>query len=464
MKLLFIIPFLFLLKFKIINCQDDWKLIYKFPNEYPIDLYINKCLAQYSFDKIILYCFGFAETHILKYNKDTDEKSSENKSYDYKREYYNSDQYIGLLYEHKSTIYISALLYYYNNEEEIKIEYVASNAESSFIILKDKSLIFATISLYIYKSEDHISLCKYNYPSFTNKICNKYFSKVLDFTKLRQDYNLIDCSNKIFLIYQEYDIIRVLIFDSSLNDYFSSHDIISDKSSSNKFIEITHLDKKKESLILCTLIFIDATKNFICLDLRFQNNGIIVGKYLTIFSKDYFSFNMALLEDNKIAIAFTGPIKYSDKSFVYFSTLIYENGSLKFGAFNNKKIYKINGEENMSPALVFNNHYGLFLYLITEKSGMVYELNLFGYCNSFNIDNIEPYSKNLINFENHIFEGIDETIGELYIYTENKNVNIFRGSKNEYLNSKFNINDKIYISCEDSENQIILFYGFNNKK
>ena len=50
------------------------------------------------------------------------------------------------------------------------------------------------------------------------------------------------------------------------------------------------------------------------------------------------------------------------------------------------------------------------------------------------------------------------------MYTESRKINIYKGEKNEYFKTIFNINDKIYFTYEDSENDLLLFYGFNNIK
>ena len=444
----FIISLLLLLEFKAIYCIEDLKLIYKFYGDY---FHFDECISQCIFDELILFCHALTETYLLKYSLITENKSNYTSSGSQNKiEYLDSNIYI---YLQKLTNSFSkkAYLSFYNNDKEFNIEsLVANEKKSSFMILKDKSIIFSTgVGAF-----DYLQICKYDYPSFKESYCDKSLMGVA-----YSNYYLIDFSDKIVVIREQDDSIVLKIFDSYLK-FISSHQINIPKYS---YKAMTHLDTNRDSVIICSSSY--ETKKSICIDIRFKKGELIEGKQFEVFSQCYNQISIVLLEDNKIAAVCAGSHidSYSKRNYVYLSTIIYEEGELKFGTFNNKKLHKVTSED-MIPSLVHNQHFGLILYLTTRNSGYIYELNLFGYCKPFNIIDVIPETKHLINFTNYIHEGIEGKIKDLYMYTKSRKINIYKGEKNEYFKTIFNINDKIYFTYEDSENDLLLFYGFNNIK
>ena len=448
-NLQFIISLFLLYIFKTIYCIEELKLIYKFSGG---TFLFEECDSQLIFDELILNCHNYEKTFLFKYSIITDNKSNETYGDNlYKREYLDSNIYIDL-YKNQISFSKNVYLSLYNNDKELLIKSLVGNSKkSTFILLKDKSMIFSTGV----GALDYLQICKYEFPSFKESYCDR--SLMGDSYKY---YYLIDFSDKIIVIREINNSIRLLIFDSFLN-YISSHDI--DIQNYN-YKKMSHFDTNKDSIIICCSS--DKSKNTICFDLRFNNEELIIGKKFEIFPECYEYINIVLLENNKIAAVCTTSYydSYYRKNYrVYLSTVIYEEGILKFDKFNNKKFNKI-GSEDMIPSLVSNQNYGLILYLTTRNTGNIFQLILYGYCQNFYIDDIIPGSKNLIDFKNYIYEGIDGKIEELYIYTNDKNINIYKGEKNEYFQTTFNINDKIYFNCEDHEGSLSLFYGFNNRK
>ena len=187
-----------------INCKDTFKFLYKFSGSF---FSFKRLVAESASDKIILLGEEIVKTYILEYSKLTNEMESyligENKIKFAKRRYYDSSHYIEL---------IDSSLYFYNrdNKKSFTIIYISSgygSLQADFVITKDKKLIFFGT----YGGSHHI--CKYNYLSFENGLCNINYSSSLGFIS---NFHVFYISDKIIVFYLDNTTVKAILFTSDL--------------------------------------------------------------------------------------------------------------------------------------------------------------------------------------------------------------------------------------------------------
>jgi len=420
------------------------KLQKKFLMRFKSSDYINKFIAEIINDDIFISVFTNINTYIYRYSKNNNNFILDSQ-YDwyFKRKYYNINEYISM--HIKGFYWADINLDYKNNNETIFLNNLYGYYYADFFSLKDRSLCFVA-------QGGELKLEKYNYPSLELAQSNNDVNIFLKDTA----FNLIYCSNKLLMIIATKKQLYTIIFNEFLIK-ISTKTIFEEEMS--EYPSISNLDKKQNNVIICN--YLSNSNGYFCVSLKFEGEELIVGEKFRIFNKcepiysSRTNFDMNLLEDNKIAAVCIS------KDYFYLSTINFDGESFHFDSFNNYKLIPNDGFD--IPKLVTNQNYKLILFVISSQiNKTLYELNLFQYCKSIIIENIEPNKKIHINFTDYVQDGIDGAIEELYLYTDNTKINIYKGEKNEYVNTKFKINDKIYVECEDSEKPLTLFYGFNN--
>ena len=224
-----------------------------------------------------------------------------------------------------------------------------------------------------------------------------------------------------------------------------------------------HLDINRNNIIIC-----ETSINMECYNMKYDTK-LIIGKKLRIFSE--YTFNkkyneysaITLIEENKIAIAYFADFE------IYYSIVIFDGISLKYGNLKNIKLkygYKtifnlcndiINyNKKNININLFFNsgNNY--------KKEGTIVSSFLNGSCNSFIINDINFNEKFQIYFKDKISNGIKGMINQLYFTYIDKDIEIYKNNKKLSIFTEFNKNDQIFAKVKENKSFLSLRYNYEN--
>ena len=381
--------------------------------------------------------------------------------------YKNSEKFIS---KEKLQTPINNREYFYSNKEYIdfdiygklnynsyykKINFLSNIKLYNYIILKDMSIVVASRNEK--GSNYYLSLFYFKYKPSKN--FNYFYENENIILSSNDNIHMIDCSNMIFIFKNNIENkgIFLYIIDDKLQNLFFQKLIEED---SYSIIKASHLDKKRDNIIICTSKHIGEVD---CYNAKYRDEYII-GDKLKIFSNcEWFNNDnlvLTLIEDNKIAAVCTNQFN------IYYSIILFDDDILKFGTYQNIKL-PLKNEYKFSfsnPAIITDPNRDIILYFtiseydsFTEKIGKIY---LNETCNSFIMNNINPNEKILLDFENNISEISEEKNKKLYITYIDKEIELYKNEKKLNINTEFNENDKIYIKCIDSYKPLILKYKY----
>ena len=344
-----------------------------------------------------------------------------------------------------------------------KIDLIHSHDIHSYIILKDKSIIVANKKYK--KSKYYLSLNYFKYPPKLKSIQKPdyYYENENIIISLNNDIYIIDCSNMIFIYSfgSQNNGVFLYILDEKLRILYLKEKIENYNVSS--LISI-YLDKNRNNIITClshTLVECFASK---------YERKLITGSKITIFTdyetdKPYSKFcAMTLIGNNKIALAYITGFE------IYYTIIIFNELSLKFGIFQNIKIsHGLQSMHNLCNKIINYNKININdLYIdmenILNNKGKLANIFLNGSCNSFIINEIIPYEKYEIFLDSKISKGINKRKETLYFSYINKSIEVYKSNKKIFVNKEFNINDKIYVKIDDSEKPLLLRYNYENEE
>ena len=121
------------------------------------------------------------------------------------------------------------------------------------------------------------------------------------------------------------------------------------------------MENNIEKVLLC-IFQIGEDEGYTCYYLKFKKEELIFSGGLKIFNVGFYGdreyFEMILYENNKIA-AFQG-------THSLFSTIKYEDNSLKFDSFKEERLYLYDDISRdfyiRSPTLIYDKNYGFIVY------------------------------------------------------------------------------------------------------
>ena len=377
--------------------------------------------------------------------------STEEKIYEYSlenREYFQSNkEYIEIFNSNPSFYYI-----YFNKKIPLTYNNGYSYLYEAYVyeIRKDKSIIFGTKEIW-----DYLWLMFHEYPIKQDG----YLLRFEDGFEINEIPSFIkECSN------------RILIFTRIGNSLYQHKLVIFIFNSNIRFIKriklditleeiyVDYLDKSRDNIIL----FYSLDSKINCLNLKYEDD-LILGKSLTIFSncpgiKDYRNYllkynfiSMTLIEDYRIAAVCI------NEASIYYSLIRFNGNYLEIDKYGDKKLTFDNNKIFSNPSLVFYKNKGLVLYTnLNYKLGVKIYLNLA--CNSFTINDIIPYEKTIINFNEQVSLSFEEDNIILNIINLNSKIKYYINGKENYFPYEFNLNDNVTVICQDSDEPMILFY------
>ena len=364
------------------------------------------------------------------------------------KEYFSSDQEFIISYD-KS-------IFYYNDYKTVgfnfkfSIEYIYD-----FTILKDNS----TVVIYGSPAYSSLLINRYNYPPTGENNYNLTIFIEYTVPAIQRLMSIIECSNMIFVFthFKYTNNIHLYIIDILLTKIYSEKSITGEEISNFK---LTHLDENRNNIAFC---FIENHK-IKCNNAKYEKK-IYLGEFLEIFSflSYQLNYDITSFEDNKIAV-----IIYTT-NYIYLSTIKFNGNSLEFDTFKNKIIIN-NNEKYMTLyhyfVLNFNKNYGLNIFLFSRDTNIIkiYKASLFHSCKSLTIDNIVPNIKNLIDFSKLVSKGIEGEINKLYLYSIDKEIELYKNNNKILSIFNFTLNDKIHAIIKDRIEPFKLFFGFENMK
>ena len=394
--------------------------------------------------------YSYQVSNIIKYTKHSIAKEALNKLIDNREYLYSNKEYIDFIKPDK--------LYYIHNNEKIKLN--SNDKIYDFLIMKDKSIIIVS-----HKEKGpikYLNLFSFKYPPKKN--ADYFYENENIIIPSNAKLHVIDCSNYIFIFLNGYIHKNILmyIFDEKLQKKYYK-EIMEDNN--YPMIKTTYLDDNRDMIIICTLENFGGVE---CYDAKYQKK-FITGNKLKIFSNCEFynddNFVMSLIENNKIAAVCTN--QYN----IYYSLIQFSDNVLKLGLYNNMELplenkYKLFSFYN--PVIHFDQNKGVVLFFTMSNYNTFTENIVKSYlnetCISFDINGINPNENVLLDFENNINSIIKEKNKKLIITYIDKEIELYKNNEKFYINTEFNVDDKIYVKLEDSYKPLILYYRYENDK
>ena len=340
-----------------------------------------------------------------------------------------------------------------------------NNCLSSVYILKDKSIL-------TFHSVEHFPVEIYFFKYPVNPKCIYYFGencylepdahKKWDY-QFFGDYDFLNLQNTaehffLFAYFNNYHLVKLYI----LNDDFEFENITALENKEKSYInnQIFSLNENNGDYIICSNIQSGNKISLECIILKYQNK-IFFGESLQLLSNCGTEAKVSFENNQIFAICYNDTNYNSEEKHFSISNAFIIDGKLEYGAYNQRELIILEKNTGISIRHIFyikdkgftffynSNSYNT-IFFISDKIPKLAQVYIEEVCIPFNIYNIKPYEKVLLNFENYVSRGIDEKNEKITILFIDRKIKLYKDDLQIFKNSEININDKIYVICEDS--------------
>ena len=352
------------------------------------------------------------------------------------------------------------------------------NCRSSVYILKDKSIL-------TFHSVEHFPVVIYFFKYPVNPKCTTYFfggcylepdvHKEWYYTFFGDyDYLKLQNTDEHFFLFGYFNtnhLVKLYI----LNNNFDFENIATLENKEKTYFNnlIFSLNENDGDYIFCSNI----GSQMISLECKFAKyqkylNKIIFGESLQLLSNCTSPADVSLLNNQIFAMCYDEFYSFSDEKQFFISNAFIIDEKLEYGEYNQRKLIILEKDSIIYVRRLFyikDKGFSFFYTSYKNSSSEFYNKNpklsqvyIEKFCIPFIEYKYKPYEKILLNFQNYVSRGIVEKIETITILFIDRKIKLYKDDIQIFKNSEININDKIYVICEDSINPLKIKFKFDN--
>ena len=402
---------------------------------------------------LLIYYYDNTFQYLKKYDSNENLIQEEKKEYEKQKIkklhfYQNTDNYVSVI---ESNSFYNSVQVFYNNKI-IQLNLDKSRRILSVSICDDNTLLIVqnginqrNFLLYNYPpKEEPESKFTDTYPSARSNLL--VFGLKNTFAKVSYEEN-----NKL--------VLKIINKDSS---------VIASKSLSINMdddIVASYIDLNNKDLFLLCFVGYSLTSGKVkCSVVKYKNNQIILGEYLTVFNscpQIFHTITINLIQNNKMAIGCT------TFESVYISFLDYSSDQLKQGIYFDKKVINKPNGIVLKPYINYYQNKGYTLYYLYGKESEnytgLYKISFNPSCENFDIIINYVNEKQIVSFNEYINSGFEEKkMNFKFIYID-KNVAIYLNNRKVILGNEYS-QDKIFeIESKYSIQEMKIIFSISNQ-
>lgn len=363
--------------------------------------------------------------------------------------YQKTDNYVSVV--ESNSFYKSIQVFYNNKIIELNLDKYREILSVS--ICDDNTLLVVQEG-----KDSQRNFLLYNYPP-KEEPESKFTDTFPSFYSNIWVFGLKNTFAKIFYEKEDKLALKIINKDSS---------VIASKSLSTNLdddIVASYIDlNNKDLFLLCFVGYSFTSGKVKCAVVKYNNNQIILGKYLTVFNSCpdlLHRITINLIQNNKMAIGCT------TFESVYISFLDYSSDQLKPGIYFDKKIINKPNGIVFNPYINYYQNKGYILYYLygeeSENYSGLYKTSLNPSCENFDIILNYVNEKQILSFNEYINSGFEEKKMKFKFIYIDKNVAIYLNNKKVKLGNEYS-QDKIFeIESKYSPKEMKIIFSISNQ-